>query len=117
MAWCREGVPGFAPPAGRFHQQRGERRAITAHEEVIVTTRLWTMQDVCEFLGITRTTVYRLMEQGLPVLSVGCTERRRPRFDPEAVMKWLAARERRGPGRPPKAGPKSKRRKASRAFA
>lgn len=41
---------------------------------------------LCQLLSVSRPTVWRLRQDGLPVVYV----RSRPRFDPAAVLAWLA---------------------------
>lgn len=47
--------------------------------------KLLTEKELCEFLGLGRTTLYRLRKKGLPFVSVG----RQIRYDKEEVLKWL----------------------------
>lgn len=53
---------------------------------------VWTMEALLERLPVSRSTVYRWIEQdGLPVVRVG--EGSRPYFLPETVIAWLQSRE------------------------
>lgn len=51
--------------------------------------RLWTFQDVSDFLGVPIGTLYqwRVRGEGPPAFKVG----RHVRFDPDQVRTWLAA--------------------------
>jgi excisionase family DNA binding protein len=41
--------------------------------------------EMCELIGISRATLYRLKDQGMPYVKF----LRSIRFDPDAVFKWL----------------------------
>jgi excisionase family DNA binding protein len=48
--------------------------------------RLLSVDDVAEWLGLTRPATYRLVRQGrLPCVAVG----RYYRFDPSAIQRWI----------------------------
>ena len=52
--------------------------------------RLWTAQEVAEYLGVHEKTVYRWKNQGgLPCSRLG----NRLRFDPNDVLRWVSARK------------------------
>ncbi len=55
------------------------------------------IEQIAELLGVHRSTIERLVAQGLPCLDVGIRHPgRRPkrvlRFDKESAMRWLAER-------------------------
>ena len=68
------------------------RRAGNKTEEVparlATCQRLWTLQDVSDFLGVPVGTLYqwRVRREGPPAFEVG----RHVRFDPDEVRAWLA---------------------------
>lgn len=67
------------------------RKAAPAAEVVPLPTcdRLWTLQDVSEFLGVPVGTLYQWRVRGEcpPAFKIG----RHVRFDPDQVRAWLAA--------------------------
>jgi excisionase family DNA binding protein len=48
-------------------------------------SQLVKVQTVCETLQVSRATLYRLIDKGLPVVKVG----RSTRFDMKKVQKWI----------------------------
>jgi len=50
-----------------------------------ITAKLFKTQDVLDFAGISRGTLYNYIAQGLPYIKVG----RSLRFDPESVQQWF----------------------------
>lgn len=50
-------------------------------------TRLCDLNEVAAYLHVSRTTVYRLLDRGLPALRVGYVLR----FDMTDVMTWITA--------------------------
>lgn len=51
--------------------------------------QLMTMAELMAFLKVKRNTVYRLREEGLPVIHFG----RSVRFDREEIVRWLKGRQ------------------------
>jgi len=51
--------------------------------------RLLTIDEIGEYLQVSRTTVYKLLDQGMPNYRVGHVAR----FDVDEVLAWLRARE------------------------
>jgi excisionase family DNA binding protein len=51
-------------------------------------TKLVNTEEIAEKLGVSKMTVFRLREQGLPTIKVGSSIR----FDETAVMEWVKAR-------------------------
>lgn len=70
---------------------RGERgRSATGGREVApvpTCDRLWTLQDVSDFLGVPVGTLYqwRVRGEGPPAFKIG----KHVRFDPDRVRAWL----------------------------
>lgn len=54
----------------------------------MTTTQYETVMEVCRRLQISRATLYRLMEEGLPSLLFRSSRR----FDPAEVDRWIAER-------------------------
>ncbi len=54
-------------------------------------TRLRSVNDIAAYLSISRTTLYALIDEGLPAIRVGFYRR----FDRVAVMRWLSDRQKR----------------------
>lgn len=50
---------------------------------------LMNMKELQEFLKVKRSTVYRLRDEGLPVIRLG----RVVRFDREEIVRWLRSRQ------------------------
>lgn len=48
-------------------------------------TQLVNVKEMCELLQVSRATLYRLKDQGMPFVKL----LRSTRFDPEAVFKWV----------------------------
>ena len=73
---------------------RNARRRPAARPATVVQLptceRLWTLQDVSNFLGVPVGTLYhwRVRGEGPPAFKVG----RHVRFDPDQVRAWLAAK-------------------------
>ena len=60
---------------------------------------LWTLAQLLERLPVSRSTVYRWIEQeGLPVVRIGGSTK--PFFLPQSVRAWLNSREHQKPGTP-----------------
>ncbi len=70
--------PGMEPPPER--RARGRPR-----------TRLHSVSEIAEYLSISRTTMYTLMDAGLPWVRVGYFRR----LDRALVMRWIAERTKR----------------------
>ncbi len=51
---------------------------------------LMNMSELMAFLKVKRSTVYRLRDQGLPVIQLG----RVVRFDREEIVRWLRTQQR-----------------------
>ena len=71
------------------------RRHVDEPSATLVNT-----DEVCEFLDVSKPTVYLLLEEGLPcvVISAGLKRAHR-RFDLKRVFEWLESREQSGRGR------------------
>lgn len=60
---------------------------------------LMDMKDLMGFLKVKRSTIYKLREEGLPVIHLG----RVVRFDREEIIRWLKERQHSSPPpRPPR---------------
>ena len=61
-------------------------------------THLVTIEQLSERLGVGRTTLERLIGEGLPAINFAAPSARKRllRFDSEAVMEWWRAREKGG---------------------
>ncbi len=55
--------------------------------------QLMNMKELMEFLKVKRSTIYKLREDGLPVIHLG----RVVRFDREEIIRWLKTRQRSDP--------------------
>lgn len=59
-----------------------------------MSKNLWSVEDVCVFIGVSKSTVYRMtMNRTIPHIKIGG----RVTFDPELIAKWLKDQAR-GPG-------------------
>lgn len=57
-----------------------------------MTERLWTVDDVCNFLGYKRNAVYQLIyRRRIPCIKLS---KKAVRFDPVAIRKWLQEKSR-----------------------
>jgi excisionase family DNA binding protein len=55
-----------------------------------MNSRLWTVAEVAEFLGLSAGSIYHMLsEKRLPFIRISA---RCERFDPDMVMKWAAER-------------------------
>jgi len=54
-------------------------------------TRLQNVNEIAAYLSISRTTLYTLMDEGMPFHRVGFYRR----FERAAVMRWLSERQKR----------------------
>jgi excisionase family DNA binding protein len=50
---------------------------------------VWTVEDVMRFLKLSRTTIYELMDEGLPSVKIGGSRR----FDRRDIVQWWEERK------------------------
>ena len=62
---------------------------LTRDESVRQTNRLWTSEELCEWLQITPETLGKYRRQGLPFYAMPGGQVLR--YDPDAVESWLAS--------------------------
>jgi len=51
--------------------------------------KLYTVQDVLDYAQISRGTLYKLMNRGLPYMKIG----RSLRFDEDSIREWFKSKE------------------------
>lgn len=85
------GISGFPGSEERAWLEAHRRRA-KKPKAGRPRKHLETVEELAEFLQVSRATLYRLMDLGLPYVQVAVEDRGGRRFDREDVLKWLASR-------------------------